>query len=58
MALDLESLKKQLAETELEFEKARAHMYRCDGVVQLLKYQITEAEKSEKPSEDTSSTSV
>ena len=44
MAHDLESLKRQLQETEQEFEHAKAHMYRCDGVIQYLRRAMAEAE--------------
>lgn len=46
MAIDVESLRKQLQETEREFEEARAHLYRCDGVIQYLRHKIAEAEAS------------
>ena len=52
----LESLKEQLASTEQELEQARAHVYRCDGALQLLRHLISQAEAPESaPSpEDTS----
>ena len=49
MSLSLESLKEQLAAVELEIEQAKAHVYRCDGSIQLLKHLITEAETPETP---------
>ena len=44
MALTVEDLKKQLTQTEQEFENAKAWMYRADGVIQLLRLQIAQAE--------------
>ena len=44
MALTVETLREQLASTELELENARAHVYRCDGAIQVLKHLITVAE--------------
>lgn len=43
-SLSLDSLKEQLKATEQEFEAARSHLYRCDGVIQLLKNQIASLE--------------
>ena len=37
MALTVDTLREQLATTELELENAKSHVYRCDGCVQLLK---------------------
>ena len=48
----LESLRKQLAETEAEWEQARAHLYRCDGAIQLLRHLIAESEKPAEEVED------
>ena len=44
MAVNAESLKKQLAETEAEFEQVKATIYRYDGVIQLLKKLIADAD--------------
>ena len=44
MALTVETLREQLATTELELDNAKAHVYRCDGVVQMLKHLILQAE--------------
>ena len=52
MAINLESLKTQLAQTEVELEQAKAHLYRCDGVVQMLKHLIAQAEIPETPASD------
>ena len=56
--INIESLKEQLSaslneleEAKAEFEEAKSHVYRCDGVIQLLKHLIQEAEKPETPSE-------
>lgn len=51
-ALSLESLKEQLKSVEAEQEGAKAHLYRTDGVIQLLKHQITSLETPAKPAED------
>jgi phage shock protein A len=49
--IKLETLKEQLVATEAEFEQIKSHMYRCDGVIQMLKHLIKqeEAETPEKP---------
>ena len=49
MVVSTESLKKQLAETEVEFEQVKATIYRYDGVIQLLKKLIIDAEAEESP---------
>ena len=49
MALTVEDLKKQLTQTEQEFENAKAWMYRADGVIQLLRLQIAQAETEQAP---------
>lgn len=38
----LETLKTQLATTEAELEQAKAHVYRADGAMQLLKHLIAQ----------------
>ena len=53
MALDVDALKNQLTRTETDLELAKAHVYRCDGVVQMLKHFITLTE-TEKPESDKS----
>ena len=50
--VNVDALREQLAETEVEFEQAKAHLYRCDGSIQLLKHLIAQAEKPETPAED------
>ncbi len=50
--ITIESLREQLAATEIELEQAKAHLYRCDGSIQLLRHLISEAEKPENPSTD------
>lgn len=40
MSINVNSLKEQLIATEAELESAKAHLYRCDGVVQMLKHLI------------------
>ena len=52
MPLTLETLREQLTATELELEQAKAHVYRADGSIQLLRYLISEAAKPETPSKD------
>ena len=47
MAFGIDNLKAQLQDAEQELEVAKAHVYRCDGAIQLLKLQIAEAEKPE-----------
>mgnify|MGYP001562868096 FL=1 len=47
MSLTVETLREQLATTEQELENARAHVYRCDGCIQLLKHLLTLAETEE-----------
>lgn len=42
--MTLEQLKAQLAQSEVELEEAKAHVYRCDGAIQLLKFQISQLE--------------
>lgn len=49
MAYDIASLKEQLAHTESEFEQAKASLYRCDGVIALLKHMIKDAEAEAAP---------
>ena len=44
-SIQIETLREQLATTEQELEHARAHVYRCDGVIQLLKHLIQQAEQ-------------
>lgn len=46
MSISLEELQAQLASTEVELERAKAHVHRCDGAVQLLKHFIGEAQKN------------
>mgnify|MGYP001577740648 CR=1 FL=1 len=56
--MNLDDLKKQLENTELEFEQAKAHVHRCDGAVQILRHFIKELEAesthdhSQDPSDD------
>ena len=50
--VNVDALREQLTETEVEFEQAKAHLYRCDGSIQLLKHLIAQAEKPETPAED------
>lgn len=38
--MNIDTLKKQLKSTETEFEQAKAHAYRCEGVIELLKHLI------------------
>ena len=56
--INVESLREQLKASEVELEEAKAHVYRCDGVIRMLQHLIAEAEKPEKPSEDEKPTSV
>jgi chromosome segregation ATPase len=42
--MDLESLRKMFDETQKEYEEAKAHVYRCEGVIKLLVHQIQHAE--------------
>ena len=42
--MNLDDLKKQLENTELELEQAKAHTHRCDGAVQVLRHFIKELE--------------
>lgn len=44
-SISVEDLKKQLAATESELEQAKAHVYRSDGAIQVLKHFIADAEK-------------
>lgn len=46
MSISLEELQAQLTATEVEFDRAKAHVHRCDGAVQLLKHFIEEAKKN------------
>ncbi len=39
--MEIEVLKDQLSQRELEAEQARAYVYRCDGAIQVLKYLIS-----------------
>lgn len=43
--ITIEQLKEQLAASEQEFEAAKSHVYRTEGVIQLLKHQLALAEK-------------
>ena len=55
MSLELEQLQTQLASTETELEQAKAHVYRCDGALQMLKHmiaQIKAATSQEEPPKD------
>lgn len=45
MSITLEQLKEQLAASEQELEVAKAHVYRCDGAIQILKGLIAQAEQ-------------
>ena len=45
--MDLESLRKMCEETQKEYEEAKAHVYRCEGVIKLLIHQIQHAEAKE-----------
>jgi len=45
--IKMDDLKAQLAATEAEMEAAKAHLYRCDGALQVLKHLIAESEKPE-----------
>jgi hypothetical protein len=49
--MDIEALRKMLQDTELEFEQAKAHIYRCEGVIKLLQHQIYLLENPPKPLE-------
>ena len=58
MSLSLESLKEQLVASEAELEQAKSHVYRCDGAIQILRYQISlleqealDDESNDKPAE-------
>ena len=45
----IETLKTQLTNTEAELEQAKAHVYRADGAIQLLKHLI--AQQTDTPPE-------
>ena len=45
MSVLLDDLKKQLAASEAELEQAKAHVYRLDGAIQMLRHFISDAEK-------------
>lgn len=47
MAIDIESLRKQLAASEQELETAKSHIYRVDGAIQILRHLIAEVERPE-----------
>ena len=47
--MTIENLKAQLAQTEREFEEVRAHLYRCDGVIQYLRHAIDNYPAAETP---------
>lgn len=53
--LTIEDLKQQLASSEAELENAKSHVYRLDGITQLLKHQIKTAEEkaSKKEADET-----
>lgn len=53
MALTLDELKEQLAQTEAELEASKAHVYRCDGAIQVLKHLIELAQTETEPSKET-----
>lgn len=54
MSISLEELKEQLKASEIEFEHAKAHIYRVEGTIQLLKHFIVEAEKNLNPPKELS----
>lgn len=50
MTINVDDLKAQLVTAEAEFEQTKAHLYRLDGIVQLLKKLIaTESDPPAKP---------
>lgn len=49
MDLSLDTLKEELAKLDGEFEQAKAHVSRCDGASQMLKFLITKAESLPAP---------
>lgn len=48
MSITRQELVDQLAHTEVELENAKSIVYRCDGVIQLLKHLISEIDNGEK----------
>ena len=46
-SVKVDALKEQLRNTEREMEEAKAHVYRADGAVQVLKHLISIAEAGE-----------
>lgn len=49
--ITLDELKQQLASSEAELEAAKAAVYRGDGIIQLLKFQIKLVEDKAKADE-------
>ena len=42
-----ESLEKQLNAAENDLEAAKAQVYRCDGIIQFIKHQLSQLDEAE-----------